>query len=184
MDIFSSNWNFNNDWIKQNKMIMKIILTLIISASFFSINAQKMKEYKLEIEVNASKETVWKAITNFKDYPKWNTVLVMKNNDSLILGNKFHVEITKPNGKLSKFKATTISKNEFQSFSATQTMIGKWFFQATHYFIIKEIDENNIIFIQKWELKGVIASMFHKQIFKELEEFNKMNGELKKMVEK
>ncbi len=143
-----------------------------------------MKEYKIEIDINASKKTVWKVITDFENYPKWNSVLAVENNGSLKLGNKFHVIITKPMGKKSKFYATVIGKKEFQSFSVTHAIIGKWFFKATHYFIIKEIDKENITFIQKWGLKGIITSMFCKQIFKELEVFNKMNVELKEFVEK
>ncbi|MEQ8945960.1 MAG: SRPBCC domain-containing protein [Balneola sp.] len=143
-----------------------------------------MKEYKIEIEINASKEAVWNTITDFKNFQKWNSVLAMKNNDSLILGDKFDVTIVKPNKKHSSFKAVAVSKNDVQSFAARQKMIGKWVFQATHYFIIKETDKENIKFIQKWELKGIIASLFRKQIFKELEEFKKMNMDLKRYVEK
>jgi len=142
-----------------------------------------MKEFKIEIEINASKETVWKAITDFENYPNWNSVLVMKENDSLTIGEKFDVTINKPDGKHSKFKATATSKEDHHSFSATATIIGKWFFETTHYFIINEIDKEHIIFIQKWELKGMIAPMFRKQIFKELEVFDQMNTDLQKLVE-
>jgi len=143
-----------------------------------------MKEYKIEIDIKAPKEAVWNAITDFENFQKWNSVLVMKNNDSLILGNKFDVTIVQQNKKQSSFKAVAISKNDFHSFAAEQKIIGKWFFQAIHYFIIKETDKENIKFIQKWELKGLVAALFRKQIFKELEEFKKMNWELKKYVEK
>lgn len=164
---------------------MKIILTLIITCTLSSnVNAQKMKEYKIEIDIKAPKEAVWNVITDFENYQKWNSVLVMKNNDDLLLGNKFDVTIVQQNKKQSSFKAVAVSKNDFQSFAAEQKIIGKWFFQATHYFIIKVTDNENIKFIQKWELKGIVASLFRKQIFKELEEFKKMNLELKKYVEK
>lgn len=143
-----------------------------------------MKEYITKIDINATKETVWNTITDFKNYPKWNSVLVMKNNDNLTLGNKFNVTINKPKNKQSNFKAIAIHKENFSSFSATQKIMGKWFFEATHYFIIREIDKESIIFIQKWELKGIIASIFRKQIFKELALFTKMNDELKALVEK
>jgi len=172
--------------MKKQYITLKIRTFLLLTMSFISItlNAQTMKDYKIEIEINASKEIVWKALTDFENYPNWNSVLVMKNNDSLILGDKFHVTTIQSHCKQSKFKATATSKENFQSFSGTQTIIGKWFFQATHHFIIKERDKENITFIQKWELKGIIASMFRKQIFKELEVFNKMNSELKELVEK
>ena len=163
---------------------MKIRLALLINCLFIlNANAQKMKEYKIEIAVNASKEKVWKVITNFKDYPEWNSVLQMENNDSLIVGDRFDVSIKKPNNKQSNFKAVAISKDPYGSFAAKQKMLGKWFFQATHYFIIEEIDQENSKFIQLWELKGVVAALFRKQIFRELEEFEKMNSELKRYIE-
>ncbi|MER3318473.1 MAG: SRPBCC domain-containing protein [Allomuricauda sp.] len=162
---------------------MKVLLVLFASAFFINVNAQKMKEYKIEIAVKASKEKVWEVITNFENYPSWNSVLKMESNNNLIVGNKFKVTITQPNGKSSNFKAKAVSKNDFKSFSATQVVMLNWFFKATHSFIIEEVDEQNVVFIQKWELKGIIASLFRKKIFKELEIFKKMNRELKELVE-
>lgn len=164
---------------------MKIILVILINCTLIlNLKAQKMKEYIIEIDINASKEALWRAITDFEHYPKWNSVLEMQSNDSLIVGNEFDVIIKKENNKQSSFKATMISKEQNESFAAKQRIIGKWFFQATHYFIIIEIDKKNIKFIQKWELKGIVSSLFRRQIFKELEDFKKMNTELKKYVEK
>lgn len=142
-----------------------------------------MKEYKIEITINASKEEVWNEITNFKNYPNWNTILIMEQNDSLVVGEKFYVTINKPNGKKSQFKATTIRKERNLYFSAEQKIIGNWFFSAIHHFIIQEIDTKHVLFIQKWELKGIIASLFRKQILKELESFGQMNNELKDRLE-
>ncbi|WP_148639340.1 SRPBCC domain-containing protein [Aquimarina longa] len=143
-----------------------------------------MKEYKIEIKINASKETVWKTITNFKEYPNWNTILEMEQNEDLVVGKKFKVTIYNPKGKKSKFNATTMHREDNVSFSATQKIIGKWFFSATHYFIIREIDKEHVVFIQKWKLRGLITSLFYKQICKELKSFNAMNTELKTVLEK
>ena len=75
---------------------MKVLLVLFASAFFINVNAQKMKEYKIEIAVKASKEKVWEVITNFENYPSWNSVLKMESNNNLIVGNKFKVTITQP----------------------------------------------------------------------------------------
>lgn len=89
-------------------------------------------------------------------------------------------------GKDSKFYATTLSKEENQSFSAQQKVIGKWFFSATHYFIIDNtgIQQNQIKFIQKWHLTGIMSKLFRKLIFKQLSLFKNMNEELKTHTEK
>ena len=162
---------------------LRIILLLLVSNTSITINAQKMKEYKIEIKINTSKEVVWETITDFKDYPNWNTVLKMEQNESIIIGKKFKVTINNPNDKKSKFKAIAIKKEDYKSFAATQKMIGKWLFSATHYFIIKEIDKEHVMFIQKWKLTGILNSLFNKQIIKSLEHFKQMNDELKAKVE-
>lgn len=163
---------------------MKALLTLAINIILLvNITAQKMTVYKIETNINATKKAVWKAITDFENYPNWNSVLEMRNNNSLVIGNEFDVTITRPDKKQSTFKATALTKEKFKSFSARQKILGKWFFQATHHFIIKETDQETITFIQKWELSGILSSLFRKQILKELEVFKVMNGELKKLVE-
>lgn len=145
--------------------------------------AQQMKEFTLEERIHAPKEKIWSILTDFQNY-EWNSVLTMKDNDSLKIGQTFQVTITKENGKQSSFKAITLSKNLNESFSAQQIMLGKWFFSATHYFILKETEKNSVVFIQKWELKGIMSSLFKNMIFKELEEFKRMNRELKALAEK
>ncbi len=157
-------------------------MTLILNYSQHSYSA-KVKEYIIKIEINAPVQDVWKAVTNFPEYPKWNSVLSMKNNDNLTVNQKFDVTITQANGKQSKFKANTIYKAENQKFIATQKMIGKWFFLATHHFIIEKIDDQRTLFTQKWELNGVIASLFKRSIFKQLDRFITMNAELKYYLE-
>lgn len=149
-----------------------------------NLKVQKMKEYKIQIPINAPKEAVWKALTAFKNYPDWNSVLRLENNDSLKVGNKFNVTIKKAGDKQSNFMAIVTSKEANKSFAARQKIMGKWFFQATHHFMIEEIDKHHINFIQLWKLKGIVAALFKKQIFKELEEFKVMNKELKAYAEK
>lgn len=162
---------------------MKIQLALLTIILTVNANAQNMKDYKIDITIDAPKHKVWNVITDFKNYPSWNSVLTMDNNDSLLLGKNFQVTIIQPNGKKSQFKAKAMDKEILQSFSATQTIVGKWFFTATHLFTIEEIDDEHTRFIQEWKLKGVLAALFRKQIFKELVVFNNMNQELKELVE-
>ena len=140
-------------------------------------------EYIIDINIEAPREKVWKIITDFKSYSKWNSILYMVKNDQLEVGKKFHVTIH-DKGKDSKFYATTLSKEENQSFSAQQKVIGKWFFSATHYFIIDNTaQQNQIKFIQKWHLTGIMSKLFRKLIFKQLALFKKMNEELKTHAE-
>ena len=160
-------------------LVRKIIAALVILTLYKPQDVMAQNEYIISIDLAQSKEEVWNAITDFQSYSKWNTVLSMRDNDQLAIGKKFSVTIHH-NGKDSKFKATTLSKEVNRSFAAQQRIIGKWFFSATHYFIIEESSEpeGHVRFIQKWHLTGLIAKLFKKQIFQQLVQFKRMNDEL------
>jgi len=142
-----------------------------------------MKIYEIAVQIKAPKEKVWNVLTDFEQYPQWNSVLTLKNNPNLIPGQKFDVAITQPNNKKSQFKAILLHKEKFDSFTARQIILGSWFFEATHFFILNKTDDNTLEFVQKWELKGIISTLMSKLVLKELEVFKKMNEELKAYVE-
>lgn len=140
-------------------------------------------EYEIQIDLRADKQTVWKTITDFKSYPRWNSMLEMTDNDQLEVGRKFRVTIIEENGGKSKFGAETLSRDEFQSFSAQQVILAPWFFSATHYFILEEKGEGTLKFIQRWKLTGILSTLLRKQIFRQLALFNRMNIDLKKYLD-
>lgn len=141
-------------------------------------------EYINHIDINASREKTWDVLTDFRSYQKWNSVLTLAENDNLEVGQKFSVTIH-DGSKKSRFKALTLSVQPHQTFSARQKIIARWFFSATHHFILDTFPnaDQEVRFIQKWELTGLISKIFKKQIFKQLDLFNQMNQELKIYVE-
>jgi len=141
-------------------------------------------EYTIKVELNASKEKVWNVITDFPSYDQWNTVLVMRNNNDLEIGKKFKVTIIDEKGKHSKFNARTLTQNPYNSFSARQIMLEKWFFSATHHFIIEQKSDSETTFIQTWNFSGILFKLFRKTFFKQLNRFNQMNSDLKTYIEK
>lgn len=160
-----------------------IILFFLLIISGFSLEAQRMKEYVIEIEINTTKEKVWEVITDFNNYPNWNTVLNIEGSDSLTIDNKFDITIHKSEKKEYNFTGVVENFEEKNSFGLSKTFLAKWFSKMTHYFIIESIDEEKTKFIQKWKAQGFISSLFWKQICKDFEKFNKMNDELKKHIE-
>ena len=142
---------------KRIKQIITYLLLsiLLLGCSVKSItattkNKNDIKEYDyiIKINIDAPKEKVWSIITDFKNYSKWNTVLKMENNVHLELGKKFDVTIFKDDGSIAdSFQAIAVSKNKYKSFSASQTILSKSFFKATHYFVIEEISKEKVIFI-------------------------------------
>lgn len=137
--------------------------------------------YTIGIDVPHPKEAVWKAITDVAAYPTWNSVLEMTHNDQWEIGKSFHVSIHQ-HGKKTQFKAKLLAKEPLRYFSARQTMLGSWFFSATHFFILEE-QGAQLRFVQTWHLTGLVSRLFKKLIFRQLAEFKVMNEELKQYLE-
>jgi hypothetical protein len=147
-------------------------------------NQNKKYDYVIQVTINASKERVWEIITDFKNYPKWNSVLTMQNNDNFEIGKEFDVTIFNKDGSIAdNFKAIAEQKNQFQLFWASSTMMHKKFFKAIHYFIVEEISKTKVKFIQKWKLEGIISYLLEGMIFEQLDLFKLMNTQLKKQAE-
>ena len=142
-----------------------------------------MEKYTIAIDIKSSATDIWKILTDFSNYPQWNSILKMEGNDHLEPNKDFQVTIIRPKGKPSRFKAITLSKTPNKSFVARQTIVAKWFFEATHYFTLEPIDKKTVNFTQEWHLNGIIAKLFKKAIFKELSLFKTMNNELKTVAE-
>lgn len=156
-----------------------LFFTLII-IQHSKIMAQN--EYTIQADFQGSKEVVWEAITDFQSYDNWNTVLMMENNDQLEVGKKFKVTIIDEKGKQSQFKAQALTNEQYNSFSARQVMLGKWFFSATHYFIVAQKNESETTLTQTWRFSGILFRPFRKLIFNQLDRFNQMNDDLKEYL--
>lgn len=156
-----------------------------VFALFILIHFKSMAQmqYTIHIDLPHPKAVVWQTLTDFRSYPAWNSMLTMAENDRLQVGEKFHVTIINKKGKKSRFKARTITHTPCRSFSARQTILGKWMFSATHHFTLEALDDQNTRFTQTWDLTGILSKLFLKQIFRELALFNQMNEDLKDYLE-
>ena len=155
---------------------------LLLTIAFFPLNTMSQHKYTIQVDLQSSQQEVWSALTDFQSYPQWNSVLVMQDNDQLEVGKKFRVTIINANGKNSKFKAKTLTKDAQKSFSARQVILGKWFFSATHHFIV-EGKGDSTTFTQTWYFTGILFPPMKKVIYKQLDRFNQMNADLKGLVE-
>ena len=179
--------------MKLRKIIIHLFLAFLIlgcSSKAASINLENKNNdntygYIISVDIEASKEKVWNIITDFKNYPKWNSVLKMENNNNLELKKNFFITIFDEKGSIEdNFKALLIDKKKYTYFIASQTLLSSYFFKATHQFLIEEISHNKVRYTQKWKLEGVVGYLFEDMIFDVLKLFKTMNLELKEKAEK
>ena len=80
--------------MKLQKTIRYLLLAFFIIGCSAKSNTTNIEDtidtreydYAVSIDIDASKEKVWNIITDFKNYPKWTSVIIMENNDNLEIG--------------------------------------------------------------------------------------------------
>ncbi|WP_066403603.1 SRPBCC domain-containing protein [Aliarcobacter cryaerophilus] len=137
-------------------------------------------ETKINIESNT--KSIWQELINFEEYKNWNPAIYEVSgvlNEGEIL--KIVVKI---NGSTMVFKPKILKYKE----NIELRWLGKLFipkiFDGEHYFLIKENSDETCTFIQGEKFCGVLIPFFKKMILDTKKNFEAMNEELKKRVEK
>ncbi|WP_107039789.1 SRPBCC domain-containing protein [Brumimicrobium mesophilum] len=143
----------------------------------------KTKEIKTKIVIKASKEKVWKALTNFRDYPKWNPFIQTIEGD-LKVGSKLKVKIVPPNSKGMTFKPNIIKLEEQKKLFWLGHLIIKGLFDGQHQFELIENKDGTTTLIQNEIFKGLLIPFFGEKFESSTRAgFNLMNSKLKEKIE-
>jgi hypothetical protein len=141
-----------------------------------------MKEIYTEIEINASAEIVWGIITDFEDYLLWNP-FIKEISGNLQEGSRIEVFIKPPNSNGMRFKPKIL---KFQPEKELRWLGKLWIpklFDGEHSLIIKQIDGNQVLFIQKERFYGLLVPILSNLLKDSKSGFELMNHALKKEAE-
>ncbi len=142
-----------------------------------------MKEIYTEIEINASALVVWNIVTDFDNFPKWNP-FIREISGTPQKGSMIQVVMKPPNSSAMTFKPTIL---EYKPEEKLRWLGKLWIpklFDGEHNFIIKKIDENKVIFIQKENFSGVLVPILSGLLKNTEKGFEMMNRALKEEAEK
>lgn len=163
---------------------MKYIwIVVFILLAFFLLSLTKF-QIKKQITINASKEEVWKAIIDFKNYDKWNTQLTFLGGEVKPEGYlrlKLSVTGTKP----YTFEPKISHWEEERRFAwLARTGIPR-IFDGEHFFELQELEEDKTLVTNREEYRGVISLLMKNlPMMKSAPQgFEQMNKELKAYVE-
>lgn len=138
------------------------------------------KSVYTEIVINAPKEKVWKAITNFDQMSQWSRSLQridgeIKENSKVTLHYFFQ-------GKVKYFRVKLIGVEPGTQFGWSEPLIP--FAKDKHVYRIESLSENTSLFIQTDRIKGISTPFIGKLITGHmLHHFTVYNESLKKFVE-
>jgi hypothetical protein len=165
-------------------MQIKLIATLVlflISYSLTAQNSRKMKSIQTEIIINASKEKVWQALTDFENYPNWNTFIVSiegELKEGARLKNKLMLD-----GKENNFtpKILKVVPNEHFEWLG-KAPLGT--FNGQHYFKLESVSPTQTKLIHGEKFSGWLRGLIMRKIGTATRDsFIQMNKNLKKLVE-
>ena len=141
-----------------------------------------MKEVYSEIQIKASASVVWGILTDFEKFGEWNP-FITEISGKLKEGSELRVFMEPPNSKGMEFKPT-LKKVETEK--KIQWLGKVWIpklFDGEHRWIINQIDDNNVLFIQKERFTGIFVPFFSKLLKNTKSGFKMMNQNLKQRSE-
>ena len=143
-----------------------------------------MRELYTEIIIEAPVEKVWKVLANFKDYPQWNPFIIEIEGD-IQEGRSFKVRLQQPGSDTMLFRPICLRFDENKTFIWEGKLILKGIFDGKHIFELMPLGKDRTRFIQREEFRGLLVGLFWSKLDTQTRlGFERMNIELKKMVEK
>lgn len=142
-----------------------------------------MKSLQSQIIINATPETIWAVLMDFKNHSNWNP-FIKQISGSTQIGKSLAVTVHPPNQKPMSFTPVVL-KNEINSiFSWKGKLLMKGIFDGEHYFKLEAINKNQTRFIHGENFSGILSGLLLRMIGKDtLAGFEAMNLGLKKRVE-
>lgn len=130
------------------------------------------------IKINASKEKVWKVLTDFEKYPNWNPFIKSISGDPIV-GKKIRVEFEE-----MTFKPKVLVFEEYKEFKWIGRLGLPFVFDGTHRFQIIEKSKETVEFVHSEMFRGMLVLFFKRKLLSQTKiGFELMNQALKKEAE-
>jgi len=138
---------------------------------------------KTTIDIAASPETVWRVLTDFPSYPKWNPFIRTVQGNP-VPGQRLKISMRLPHGRSHKFSARVVKAIPATELRWRGKMFIAGLFDGEHAFIIVPNGLKGVRFIQREHFSGLLAPLILPFIgAKTHKGFDLMNLALKKVAE-
>lgn len=171
-----------------SKFIIRKIFGAFLLASIFYIatliaaNASiPRKEIHSEIVINASASRVWQVLIGFKAYQEWNP-FIRKVDGLARQGNRISTQMHLGNHTVT-FHPTVLAVEPDKELRWLGNLFIPGIFDGEHSFIIEPLSENQALFVQHEEFKGLLVPLFTSVLEDTGNSFNVMNRALKQRAE-
>jgi hypothetical protein len=121
-----------------------------------------MKELRTEIEIQASPDKVWQALTNLANYPEWNPFIHHAIGTAKV-GEKVDI-IVSSGSKEMTLHCTVVKVEPNKELRWKYHVILPGLFRGEHSFIIEPMENNKVRFVDREIFNGLLVSSQAKDI--------------------
>ncbi|MDO6759356.1 SRPBCC domain-containing protein [Tamlana sp. 2_MG-2023] len=137
------------------------------------------KQIKTSITINASKEKIWKILTDFEKYHEWNSFIKSVTGEVKV-GNQIKIKL-----QGMAFKPIVLTLKENTELKWLGHLWFKGLFDGKHKFKLTDNGNGTTNFEQSEIFSGILVKLFTKSLDKDTKnDFDQMNKELKLRAEK
>ena len=136
-----------------------------------------------EILIEAQPKKVWEILTDFENYPEWNS-FVKSIEGNIKVGNTISVRIEPPNGNGLTFKPVVVAYEPQKELRWLGKFFIKGVFDGEHQFKLIDNKNGTTTFIQSETFTGILVSLFKNNLDNTKIGFEQMNLELKELAER
>ncbi|HII07852.1 MAG TPA: SRPBCC domain-containing protein [Methanotrichaceae archaeon] len=141
------------------------------------------KEIRSNIEIQASPEAVWKALTDFESFREWNAFMRPVVGKALE-DAKLRVQIRPPGGRAMAFRPTVTKVVQNRELRWLGRLWIPGLLDGEHIFEIEPMGPDRVRFVQREVFTGLLVPLMAKGIDEQtLPGFGEMNRALKERVE-
>lgn len=136
-----------------------------------------------EILIEAQPKKVWEILTDFENYPEWNS-FVKSIEGNIKVGNIISVRIEPPNGNGLTFKPVVVAYDPPKELRWLGKFFIKGVFDGEHQFKLIDNKNGTTTFIQSETFTGILVGVFKNNLNNTKTGFEQMNLELKELAER
>jgi hypothetical protein len=118
-----------------------------------------MREICTEIDIRASAERVWQALTDFTAYPHWNPVMQPISGEAKA-GALLKVRVQLRNGLGVTLRITVLKAEASRELRWQGQLLFAGFFRGEHSFTIEPMGESWVRLVQRETYSGLLAPVF------------------------
>ena len=142
-----------------------------------------MKELHSEIEIYAPAERVWRLITDFPSYPRWNP-FIRRISGEPTTGERLEVRIEPPGGRGMTFRPTVLNAEPNHELRWLGHLLVPRLFDGEHSLTIQPLEEHRVRFVQREVFRGLLVPLFARSLDNNTKRgFEEMNHALKERAE-